>query len=64
MDGFQGLGSQRAAPKYAHVTKEEKGPPKERKKEAKKERQVQRYEGKVYEGMAMAMARTRVLRCI
>jgi hypothetical protein len=36
----------------------------ERKKEAKKERQVQRYEGKVYEGMAMAMARTRVLRGI
>ena len=33
---FQGPGSQRAAPKYAHVTKEEKGPPKERKYQRKK----------------------------
>ena len=36
LDGFQGPGSQRAAPKYVHVTKEEKGSPKERKKQRKK----------------------------
>jgi len=45
------------------VTKEEKGPPKERKKQRKKGKckgvnaKVRRYEGKVYEGMVMAVGK-------